>query len=93
MIIHTIGIPRWLKGHVSKSSTGEASFAAAAREAGFSVMVDKVLEDGRSNIREILLISKTDATHPGKRQKIQKDEVAEGLQSTQLPTRSCDHPA
>ncbi|CAE7467120.1 unnamed protein product [Symbiodinium natans] len=72
---------------------GTASFAAAAREAGFSVMVDKVLEDGRSNIREILLISKTDATHPGKRQKIQKDEVAEGLQSTQLPTRSCDHPA
>ena len=35
----------------------KASFASAAKQAGFNVTVAKVIEDGRSNIREILHIS------------------------------------
>lgn len=35
----------------------EASFSCAARSKGFSVTVEEVIEDGRSNIREILRIT------------------------------------
>ena len=35
----------------------EASFSCAARSKGFCVTVEEVIEDGRSNIREILRIT------------------------------------
>ncbi|CAE7359258.1 unnamed protein product, partial [Symbiodinium necroappetens] len=49
---------------------GTASFATTAKGAGFHVAVAKVIEDGRSNIREILLISKPPRNASCKRQKV-----------------------
>jgi len=37
---------------------GTASFAAFLRERGFDVLVDRVIEDGRSNVREILRVTR-----------------------------------
>ena len=53
-----------------EKSSAKASFATTAKGAGFHVAVAKVIEDGRSNIREILLISKPPRNASCKRQKV-----------------------
>jgi len=44
---------------------GTASFAAALKEEGFHVEVAKVIEDGKSNIREILCVKHMETTGSG----------------------------
>ncbi|CAE7284944.1 unnamed protein product [Symbiodinium sp. CCMP2456] len=59
-----------------EKSSAKASFATTAKDAGFHVVVAKVIEDGRSNIREILLISKPPQSAACKRQKVDAAELS-----------------